>query len=294
MLFSSGKILQIKDDKMVHSSSTSSGSSGSPLIRRNRNRNELNYIVEIHFRTLKDYNYNLAASFDNILNDLKNKIIETSQIKIVAHIKIPESNYKARIICSCENAEKDYDFKLDNSMIKNEDEIKKCLIFIDKQKIDFAYYYTFPNPGNYEIIYIFHNLLNATNLMFYRCKEINDLDLSNFNTENVENMSMLFSDCSSLVELNISNFKTDKVKNMDEMFYGCLKLINLDITNFEFKNSCNMKYMFGACSQELKQKVKQQNPNLGEITFEEKINNTFFPQNFYNFSNYLINTFLEF
>ena len=75
MLFSSGKILQIKDDKMVHSSSTSSGSSGSPLIRRNRNRNELNYIVGIHFGTLKDYNYNLAASFDNILNDLKNKII---------------------------------------------------------------------------------------------------------------------------------------------------------------------------------------------------------------------------
>ena len=74
MLFSSGKILQIKDDKMVHSSSTISGSSGSPLIRRNRNRNELNYIVGIHFGTLKDYNYNLAASFDNILNDLKNKI----------------------------------------------------------------------------------------------------------------------------------------------------------------------------------------------------------------------------
>ena len=60
----------------------------------------------------------------------------------------------------------------------------------------------------------------------------------------------------------------------------CLKLIDLDITNFEFKNSCNMKYMFGACSQELKQKVKQQNPNLKEIAFKEKIDNAFFPQNF--------------
>ena len=59
--------------------------------------------------------------------------------------------------------------------------LKKCLIFIVKQKIDFAYYYTFRNPGIYEIIYIFHNLLNANNLIFYRCKDLNDLDLSNFN-----------------------------------------------------------------------------------------------------------------
>ena len=74
--------MHIKNNIMVHSAVTSNGSSGSPLIRRNRK--ELNYIVGIHFGTLKDHKYyNLATSFDNILNDLKNKIIETSQIKIV-------------------------------------------------------------------------------------------------------------------------------------------------------------------------------------------------------------------
>ena len=146
--FSSGKILHIKNNLMVHSAVTSRGSSGSPLIRRHRN--EFNYIVGIHYGTLRNRKYyNLATPFDNIINDLKNKIIEASQIKIVAHIKIPESNYKARIICSCEKEEKDYELKLDNSMIKNEEEIKKCLIFINKQKIDFAYYYIFQNPGNY-------------------------------------------------------------------------------------------------------------------------------------------------
>ena len=65
LLFSSGKILYIKNNVMVHSAITSRGSSGSPLIRRNRN--ELNYIVGIHFGTLKDHKYyNLATSFDNI------------------------------------------------------------------------------------------------------------------------------------------------------------------------------------------------------------------------------------
>ena len=272
LLFSSGKILHTKNNIMVHSAVTSRGSSGSPLIRRNRN--ELNYIVGIHFGTLRDHKYyNLATSFDNILNDLKNKIIETSQIKIVAHIKIPESNYKARIICSCENAEKDYDFKFDNSIIKNEEEIKKCLIFIDKQKIDFTYYYTFPNPGNYEIIYIFHNLLNSTNLMFYRCKEINDLDLSNFNTENVINMSgmfnsclglkkiilknlntekvtdmsWMFNECSLLTNLDLSSFKTDNVQNMGKMFNRCESLTNLNISNFKTENVTNMLFMFWKC-----------------------------------------------
>ena len=111
---------------MVHSAVTSSSSSGSPLLRRNRN--ELYNNIGIHFGTLKDHNYNLAISFDNILEDLKKKIIEINQIKFVAHIIILESNYKARrIICSSENAEKDYELKLDNSIIKNEEEIKKML-----------------------------------------------------------------------------------------------------------------------------------------------------------------------
>jgi surface protein len=288
LLFSSGKILYIQNNIMVHSAVTNRGSSGSPLIRRNRN--ELNYIVGIHFGTLKDYkNYNLATSFDNILNDLKNKIIEVSQIKIVAHIRIPESNYKARIICSCENAEKDYELKLDNSIIKNEEEIKKCLIFINKQKIDFSYYYTFRYSGDYEIIYIFHNLLNATNLMFYKCKDLIYLDLSNFNTENVTNMnrmfnsclelrrinlknlntekvtdmSWIFNECTSLRDLDLSSFKTDKVQNMEKMFNRCESLVNLNISTFNTENVAFMISMFWKC-RSLK-KLDLSNFNTGKV-----------------------------
>ena len=246
LLFSSGKILHIKDNIMVHSAVTSRGSSGSPLIRRNRN--ELNYIVGIHFGTLKDHiYYNLATSFDNILNDLKNKIIELSQIKIVAHIKIPESNYKARIICSCENAEKEYELKLDKSTIKNEEEIKKCLIFINKQKINFTYYFTFPNPGDYEIIYIFHNLLKSTNLMFYKCKDLYYLDLSNFKTENVINMSGMFNKCLGLKEINLKKLNTEKVTDMSWMFNECSLLKDLDLSSFKTDNVQNMGMMFNRC-----------------------------------------------
>ena len=64
--------------------------------------------------------------------------------------------------------------------------------------------------------------------MFYNCSKLNSLNLSNFNTNNVTNMSSMFYDCSSLTSLNLSNFNTNNVTNMENMFSG----IN--------KKSCNL------------------------------------------------------
>ena len=38
-------------------------------------------------------------------------------------------------------------------------------------------------------------------------------------------MVSMFFGCSSLRELNFSNFNTNNVNNMDSMFYGCSSLI---------------------------------------------------------------------
>ena len=206
LVFSSGKLLKFEDNKIVHSAITESGSSGSPLIRRSRN--ELKYVVGIHMGTIKNHQYaNIAIPFDTIIEDLKLKIIEQSKIKIIAHIKITKDTQKARIIGSHEEYERDNEkisddnYKLDSSnIVKNEEEIKNSMIFINKKKIDFAYDYIF-NKGNYEIIYIFHNLLTATNFMFYKCTDLCDIDLSNFNTKNVTNMSFMFHRCESLEKI---------------------------------------------------------------------------------------------
>ena len=136
---SSGKILKIKDDRMLHTAVTEEGSSGSALIRRHRN--PLNLVVGIHVGTLSQSKYgNVALPFDFILQDLKLKIIESSKIKIIAKIKIPEDNYETRIINSFEQHERDKGLKIDYSnVVKNEEEINKCMIFINKEKIDFKY-----------------------------------------------------------------------------------------------------------------------------------------------------------
>ena len=52
------------------------------------------------------------------------------------------------------------------------------------------------------------------NSMFSNCKNLASLNLSHFDTSNVENMGHMFYACSSLTSLNLSNFKTQNVTNM--------------------------------------------------------------------------------
>ena len=59
--------------------------------------------------------------------------------------------------------------------------------------------------------------------MFCYCSSLTYLDLSNFNTNNVKDMSYMFCDCSSLTSLNLSNFNTNNVTNMSYMFSGVNK-----------------------------------------------------------------------
>ena len=60
--------------------------------------------------------------------------------------------------------------------------------------------------------------------MLYGCKSLTNINLSNFNAQNVTNMSYLFFGCRSLTNINLSNFNTQNVTNMGRMFYGCYPL----------------------------------------------------------------------
>ena len=44
--------------------------------------------------------------------------------------------------------------------------------------------------------------------MFEGCSSLKYLDLSDFNTKKVTNMSRMFDQCESLISLNLSNFNT--------------------------------------------------------------------------------------
>ena len=83
--------------------------------------------------------------------------------------------------------------------------------------------------------------------MFNKCKNIEVLDLSNFDTSNVTSMRSMFRDCWRLSELDVSHFDTSNVTNMGSMFRGCESLKELDVSHFDTSNVTIMGAMFYHC-----------------------------------------------
>ena len=80
-------------------------------------------------------------------------------------------------------------------------------------------------------------------------------------------MSHMFSGCSPLKELNLINFNTNNVTNMHSMFNGCSSLKELNLINFNTNNVTNMYRMFDGCSGDLKMKIKSENKNIKDEAF---------------------------
>ena len=75
-------------------------------------------------------------------------------------------------------------------------------------------------------------------------------------------MSSMFDLCSSLKELNLSNFNTNNVADMSYMFYECSSLKELNLSNFNTNNVTDMSYMLVGCSDGLFNKIKEQNKSI--------------------------------
>ena len=70
--------------------------------------------------------------------------------------------------------------------------------------------------------------------------DVKTLDLSGWNTSNVEDMAWMFANCKSLESVDLSGWDTSKVKDMSRMFYCCINLEHIDLSSFDVSN---VKYM---------------------------------------------------
>jgi surface protein len=77
--------------------------------------------------------------------------------------------------------------------------------------------------------------------MFKDCNNLKNLDISTFNTSQVNTMQEMFCNCTSLRELNLDSFDTSKVTHMSLMFWGDEALEHLDLTSF---NTDSLEYTY--------------------------------------------------
>ena len=125
------------------------------------------------------------------------KNIEENKNYILAEINIEEDdiNKNKRILNSFEEYKRIYkcDDKEDDYKYENEKEIKEnCIIKINNKIIPFNYLYKFKEKGKFKIEYSFKNNIKSLANLFSECNSLTSLNLSNFNTQNVIDMSYIF------------------------------------------------------------------------------------------------------
>ena len=83
------------------------------------------------------------------------------------------------------------------------------------------------NIGNMNI-----SKAEALSYVFYECSALTQLDLSNWDTRNIQYMISTFSGCNNLTEINCSRWNTSKVTNIQSMFAGCSSIQTIPVRDW--------------------------------------------------------------
>ena len=166
--------------------------------------------------------------------DTKIKLINSTYIQYLLGMKIDDKFIEPTSEYSFENRE-----------------ISEIYFYFYKIK-QYSFSYMFYNNEYIETI-SFNSLIDTKKLfemdnMFTSSYNLNSVNFSNMNLENLESIKEIFSNCYSLISVDLSNINSPKLKNMYGMFSNCDSLINVNFSNFHTKNVEIMSNMFQGCS----------------------------------------------
>ena len=197
------------DSEINHKCNTDDGSSGSPILLINNQK-----LIGVHRGSHKKNDYNIGTliiyaiiefqkKYNNNINKEVNNINDNKiNNYIIAEFETKEDNETIRIINSFEECRRENKWMGDIKEYYNEKEIKdNCEMRINDEIISFSYKYKFNKKGKYIIKYSFKKNVSKINYLFRACKCLVNINLSNFNIQNVINMELIFSGCSSLTNL---------------------------------------------------------------------------------------------
>ena len=80
--------------------------------------------------------------------------------------------------------------------------------------------------------------------MFFNCSSLKEINISHFNTQNIEYMDNLFNGCTSLISLYFENIDMTNVKNLTHMFLNCNNLEYVNIRNYKPSITLGSSYYF--------------------------------------------------
>ena len=150
---------------------------------------------------------------------------------------------------------------IQNYIDKNFDDYNKELKDLNNDKIEvyingqiktekFNKYFIPDKEGEYEIKLIFKYKIKDCSFMFRNCENIIKLDLSSFDSSDVNNMHYMFGKCHNLKEVDLNNLITDNVTDMSYMFNRCFSLEKMIFPpSFNTKNVSKMNFMFISCQE---------------------------------------------
>ena len=243
-----GTIVEIESDniRFKHKCLTKDGSSGAPILNL-----ETYNVIGIHLGVNKNYDYNigiLIKSPINAFNELYPPNIKNNEILLTLKVEKADTKKKIYFLDNSDDNDEDKNKSNNNTNCSlkelNETKVK---IFLDEKEINFSKFFEPKKDGNYEIKLKFLSLMTNCSCMFYKCSNIKSIDLSSFETKNVENMSCMFANCNKLKEIDLSSLNTENVTNMSAMFSDCNNLKSLDLSSFNTQNVKDMSCMFSNC-----------------------------------------------
>ena len=173
---------------------------------------------------IRDISY-IFAGCDKLTSDELNRNL--SAWKLSGDLNIKE------VFRNCHSLE-----RIDMSVFRNCNITELSALFSSDRKLK-----NIANIGNLNI-----SKADGMSYLFYECNALTQLDLSNWDTGNIQYMISTFNGCTNLTELNCSTWNTSNAAAMEGMFAYCNALTSVDVSNWDTSNVNNLSYIFSNCS----------------------------------------------
>ena len=161
-----------------------------------------------------------------IINSKDNKNEKNKQGEIICYYKIDNSSNQIQLLSDF--------FELKNNPILN--------TYINGTEVNIAKKYLFETEGLYQINYILKDGINM-DYMFKDIESLEKVEIISKSYNKISSMEGTFENCRNLIDVSIEGFNTEQIKSTSKLFYNT-GIQNLKLNNFKTNNLEDMSYMF--------------------------------------------------